>query len=287
MKSRTLTRDGRVNVVALGRRSSLVGDLNHLLLTTSWPRFIGAVVLVFVFLNLVFASLYVLTGAIIANARPSSFADSFYFSVQTLATIGYGAMAPANTMAHLLVSVEALTGLLGFAVITGLVFSKFSRPRARVMFSRVAVVAPSFEGTPALMFRVANERSNYVVEATLHLTLARTVKAPNGETFRRIIDLELVRPRTALFNMSWTVIHKMGPGSPLHGVTPEKMAEEEHEIFASFTGLDETTMQTIHARWSYVPSEIIWNARLADILGIAPDGRRQVDYTRFHDVAKG
>ena len=259
----------------------LADDLYYELLAASWPRLLVLLAAAFLAVNIGFALAYLAIPGSIENARPGSFADAFFFSVQTMGTIGYGKLVPATAAANALVTVEVLVGLIGIAVVTGLVFAKFSRPTARVLFSRRAVIAPH-ERVPSLMFRMANERSNTIVEAQIHVVLVRNETTTEGEAMRRFHDLEMSRRQTALFALSWTAIHPIAAASPLYGATPESLATADAEIVVSLVGIDEQFAQTVHARHRYAAADIVWNARLADIL--FRDGRREIDYTRFHDV---
>ncbi len=262
-----------------------LGDLYHFLLTSTWPQLLGLIVLLYLTSNALFAAVYLLAGDGIENARPGSFADAFFFSVQTMATIGYGRLVPRSALVNVLVTVEAFVGLLGLALVTGLIFAKFSRPTARVLFSRRAVVGPR-DGVPCLMFRMANERGNEIVEAQVHVVLARNETTAEGESVRRFHDLELSRRQNAIFAFSWTAIHPITERSPLHGATPASLAATEADIVVSLIGLDEAFSQTVHARYSYSAAEIVWGGRFADILIPLPDGRRRIDYARFHDVVE-
>ena len=259
----------------------LADDLYYQLLAASWPRLLGLLASAFMSVNALFALAYFFSPGSIENARAGSFADAFFFSVQTMGTIGYGKLVPGTAFANALVTLEVLVGLLGIAMVTGLVFAKFSRPTARVLFSRRAVIA-AHERVPSLMFRMANERNNTIVEAQIHVVLVRNETTAEGEPMRRFHDLEMSRRQTALFALSWTAIHPITPTSPLHGATRESLAAAEAEIVVSLLGLDEQFSQTVHARHRYAAADIVWNARLADIL--FRDGRREIDYTRFHDV---
>lgn len=270
-------------VVRHGAPTRPLGDLYHVLLNARWSSLMVVFAVYYVMANAAFALLYLLGGDDIANARVGSFADAFFFSVQTMATIGYGLEAPKTLFANVIVAIEAFVGVVSFALATGLFFAKFSRATARVLFSKVAVVGMR-DGKPSLMFRMANERANQIVEARVDVALARTETTPEGEEVRRFYDLRLVRTRSPLFVLTWTVIHPIDETSPLYGATRESMVESEGEIIVSVTGVDETFAQSIHARWSYVPDEIAWGARFVDIMSTTPDGRRHVDYTRFHDV---
>jgi inward rectifier potassium channel len=270
-------------IVRTGTPRRVLGDLYHALLNAHWSVLLAIFVTYYLVANTLFALAYLAGGDDLANARPGSFEDAFFFSVQTLATIGYGAFAPKTRYANVLVAIEALVGVLGFAIAAGLFFAKFSRPTARVVFSRVAVITPR-DGVPSLMLRMANERANQVVEAQVQVSLIRSERTAEGEQVRRFYDLELVRTRTPIFLLSWTVVHPITATSPLYGITPESLAEGEGEVVVSVAGVDETFSQTIRARYSYLPEEIVWGARFVDIMSTLPDGRRRIDYGRFHDV---
>jgi inward rectifier potassium channel len=278
-----LPRKGPRRIRSTGLRRRPFGDLFHFVLETSWLTLLALVTALYLGLNGLFAGLYLLDPGGIENARPGSFEDAFFFSVQTLGTIGYGKLLPRSTYANVLVTVEAFVNLVGFAVITGLVFTKFARPTARVLFSNVAVIAPR-DGITSLMFRMANERSNNVVEAELHVVLAMNEVTREGEPVRRFYDLQLQRQRTALFALTWTAIHPIDEKSPMFGKTPDQMAEVKGEVIVSFVGLDETFSQNIHARYAYGYDQLYWGYRFVDILSTLPDGIRHVDYRRFHDV---
>jgi inward rectifier potassium channel len=263
------------------RRKPLT-DAYHFLLTSSWSALFGLMSLAYAGANAVFALLYLLDGGI-ENARPGSFVDAFFFSVQTMATIGYGKMTPVSTLANVLVTLEALFGLVGFALVTGLMFAKFSQPRARVLFSRYAVVSVR-DGVPSLMVRLANERSTGLVEAQRRLVLLRDETTAEGEAVRRFHTLNLTRSSTAVFALSWTAIHPIDAASPFHGLTAESLRGQRVDVVASLVGIEEATGQTVHARHSWGVDDLRFDHRFADILVRLDDGRRAVDYTRFHDV---
>lgn len=267
------------NLLILGARRPGLNDIYHYLVSTSWPVLVGWFSLTYVALNLLFALAFWAGGGV---EGAHSLADDFFFSVQTFATVGYGVMHPTSLLANLLVTLESMLGLLYVATCTGLVFAKFSRPRARVIFSRVAVIGPR-NGVPTLMFRVANERATHIVEAQLNAVLVRTEYTQEGERIRRIIDLPLVRRTSPMFIVSWTAMHPITPDSPLYGATPESLAEQQAEIVVTLVGLDDVVGQTIHVRHSYLETDLVWNARLADI--IRPRGTQRVlDLSRFNDT---
>jgi inward rectifier potassium channel len=270
------------DIVSVGLERGLWHDAYHELLTMRWRSFFALVFVGYLVVNLAFAEAYAALGDGIENAHPGSLADAFFFSVQTLATIGYGRMAPRSVAANVLVTCEALLGMVGLAVTTGLVFARFSRPTARVLFSRVAVVGP-YEGVPSLMFRMANARGKQIVEARLRVTLVRDEVTREGQAVRRIHDLRLRRSEHGAFALTWTAIHPIDAESPLHGQDADSLRETMSDLIVSLTGLDEGLGQNIHARYAYAAETIVWNARFADILRSGPE-RSYVDYTRFHDV---
>ncbi len=284
-QARLVTRKGQfpLNIVKLGVPRLHIADLYHRLLTLSWPQFFMLICLSYVLTNSLFALAYLAGGDCIANARAGSFKDAFYFSVQTMATIGYGAMYPRTDYANTIVAIEAFFGLWGVAMVTGLAFSRFSRPTARVIFSRVATIAP-FNGVQTLMYRTGNQRFNQILEAQQRATLIRDEVTSEGEFMRRFYDLQLMRSRSPIFALTWTVMHAIDENSPLYKLTAKDLSDCQAEIVITLMGIDETVLQNIHARHSFVAAEIMWNMRFVDIISRTPDGGRVVDYTLFHDV---
>lgn len=272
-------------VAVLGRAHGVVrGDAYHAFTRMSWSTLVPLAVVGYLVLNLAFAGLYLLGGPCISNTTPGSFVDAFAFSVQTLATIGYGVMAPITMYAHVLVAIEALCGVLSFALITGVVFAKFSRPTAQVVFSDVACIG-MHDGRRVLMFRMANERKNSrIVEARVNVTYTREETTREGVLMRRFYDMKLVRESTPIFALSWTAMHVIDETSPLFGETFESLARRYVEIVVSFTGLDEHLSQPVHGRHSYIVDELRFGARFADVLRFASDGSRVFDLHRLHDV---
>jgi inward rectifier potassium channel len=279
---RWATRGGQPNIVRLGRQRQW-RDVYHRMLTLSWPRFFLVMAGWYISVNVVFALLYMADPDGIAEARPGSFQDAFFFSVQTVATIGYGVMHPQTLYANLVMTLETLSGLIFFAVLTGLIFARFSRPTARILFSDVAVVTPH-NGTPTLMFRCANQRLNQILEAAIAVTLLRDETTAEGRHLRRFHDLKLLRQRSPVFALSWTVMHPIDKDSPLHGLSPQDVTVEEVEIIVVLTGVDETFAQSIQARHSYRAEEILWNHSFVDIIRVLEDGRNAIDYSRFHEA---
>ncbi len=266
----------------VGRRFSPYDDVYHFIITRTWRGFFGLVAATFVAVNTVFACLYLAQPGAIDHV--DSFEAAFFFSVQTLGTIGYGAMAPVTRYGHLVVSAEALVGLLFTAMVTGLTFAKFARPTARILFSRRPVIAKR-NGVPHLMIRLANWRHNLVAEAQARVILMTMERTTEGETMRRATDLRLVRDTTALFVLTWTVMHEIDASSPLHGPgAMDALKAKDAEIFLSLSGVDETLAANIHGRHRYRLEDVAVGARFADVVTTLPDGRRQLDYSAFHDI---
>ncbi|MGO9834370.1 MAG: ion channel [Polyangiaceae bacterium] len=269
-------------VTVVGAPATTLRDFYHLFLRAQWSSALAAIVGAYLALNAVFAVAYYVGGGV-ANARAGSFFDAFCFSVQTMGTVGYGAMYPASRAANIVVIAESVTSLIVTAVATGLVFAKFSRSSARVAFSAQAVIGP-MDGVPTLMLRVGNERGNAILEATIRLSVIRTEKTKEGSTFYRMYDLKLTRDRSPAMARSWTVLHPIVADSPFFGATPESAEKDEIELVATLVGVDDTSLQPVHARRRYQASEIVWGARHADVLSEDEHGNVILDIRRFHDL---
>jgi inward rectifier potassium channel len=288
-RQRFLNRDGTFNVRREGLRFWESNSVYDYLLTVSWPRFLTIVVLSYLAANAVFAGFYVLAGpdALVGAHSPAGvgrFGEAFFFSVHTLATIGYGSIAPSTLTAHILVTIETLIGLLGVAVIAGISFARFARPVARILFSREAVIAP-YRGGRAFMFRIVNQRSNQLVEIEAKVMLSRRKRDGAVATDREFIALPLERDRVAFFPLSWTIVHPIDEQSPLKGWTGEDLIECDAEFLVLLNGFDETFSQTVHARSSYKSDEIVWGARFRSMFNPTDDdGTISVDIRRLHDI---
>ena len=258
-------------------------DFYHWILTLTWPRFFLALAVSFALANAFFATLYDLQPGCIDHA--TGFWDLFFFSVQTLGTIGYGAMAPITRYGNVIVSVESFLGLITTALVTGFTFARFSRPRARILFSDKIVISKR-NGVPHLTFRLANWRRNQIVETQLRAMILVKETTLEGETLRRPNPLKLVRDSNPMFLLSWTVMHEIDESSPFYGEDAmEKLRAQEAEIFLNVTGLDETISQTVHARYRYSLDAIVPNARFVDVIS-NEDGLRIIDYDKFHDIER-
>lgn len=258
------------------------GDLYHELLRAPWWVALASIAAAVLAINVLFALVYVVTGGI-ANARHGSFADAFFFSVQTVGTIGYGAMYPQSLAAHLAVTAESIVSLVALAVATGIVFTKFSMPVAKLEFARDVVLYVQ-DGVRTLALRVANRRGNFIVEAQVRLTFVRAETTREGVFFYRLYDLRLVRDRSSALGRSWTVLHRIDEDSPLRELTPDSIRGADVELDVGVTGIDGTTSQTLHARHRYLPEEFRFGARYADMLTPKPDGRIELDYAKLHDT---
>jgi inward rectifier potassium channel len=257
-------------------------DLYHHAMTVSWPAFFGWAALVFVTLNAIFATLYGLGAKPVANVQSESFLQFFFFSIETLATVGYGDMHPQSDYGHVVATVEIFTGMSFLAVMTGLVFARFSRPKARFVFARNAVVT-SYMRRQTLMIRLANARHNTISGATAKLWFIRREEIPEGQTLRRYYELTLERQENPIFAFSWTIFHVIDEFSPLAGHTAEQLAQGEGAFVLTVSGFDDSSAQQLSARQSYSHEDIRWQHHYADITSWA-EGRMILDYEKFHDV---
>jgi inward rectifier potassium channel len=285
-KIRLLNRDGSFNVAreGLGLWSSL--SSYHALLTMSWPKFISLITVAYLLVNALFAVAYMLCGpgalentTTHASAR---FLEEYFFSVHTFATIGYGYIVPMTLAANAVVTVEALVGLLGFALATGLIFARFSRPTAQILYSEAAVIAP-YRETTAFEFRVTNARSNQLIEVQAEVLLSRFENV-DGTAIRRFYPLSLERNKVTFFPLTWTVVHPIDDSSPLKGATREELVSSHAEFLILLTGIDETFSQTVHSRTSYRAEEVVWNAKFANVFSGIQQRLLTVDMGKFHRV---
>jgi inward rectifier potassium channel len=270
-------------VKRIGGRIHPLADFYHSIMRASWPVTFGLILASLIVVNVLYALVYLLLGDGVEGVRAGNFEDCFFFSVQTLATIGYGKMVPVSRAAHIVVTFEAFTGVIVTAVTTGILFAKFSRPTARVLFSNVCVIAP-YEGKPTLMFRIANERSNRIVQASVKVSVLRYITTAEGHMHRRLIDLKLHRSDSAMFAITWTVFHTIDEASPFFGATSESLIKEQFGVVCTLVGLDETLAQTVHARYSWDADRILYDRRFVDVLIDNADGTRVMDLGKFHDT---
>jgi inward rectifier potassium channel len=288
-RKRFLNKDGSFNVVREGL--SFLRSLSpyHILLTTSWPRFLAMVVLFFLVTNAVFGAAYFACGpGQIAGSKavslPAQYLEDFFFSVQTFATIGYGGMYPAGVAANLLVTLESLVGLLGFALATGILFARFSKPTARILFSERAIIAP-YRDITAFELRLANMRRNEMIQVEAQVLLTRFRLDGSGN--REFLPLKLERDNVVFFPLAWTIVHPIDESSPLYGATAEDLETWDAEFLVLFSGIDEIFSQRVHTRSSYKAHEIVWGARFTNLFNPPkPDGVLSIDIGHLHDIER-
>ena len=285
-RQRLLNRDGSFNVTreGLGLWASL--SLYHSLLTMRWWKFLAVVTLSYLLTNIIFATGYMMCGtdalenSVNANLG-NGFLRAFFFSVETFATIGYGNIAPVGLAPNILMTLESLFGLLGFALATGLLFARFSRPTAQIIFSKTAIMAP-YRNVTAFEFRITNARRSQIIELEAKVLFAR-FEDENGRNVRRFYPLALERERVTFFPLSWTIVHPIDEASPIYGLTREDMLGSNAEFLILLTGIDETFSQTVHTRSSYRADEVVWNAKFRDVFNRRADAETlTIDVRRLH-----
>jgi inward rectifier potassium channel len=284
---RLLNRDGSFNVRRTGLKYFESMSLYHSLLTISWPKLLTIISGFYIAVNLIFGALYWSLGSEALNgtsaAMPEgSYLRAFFFSVQTFGTIGYGQVGPVGLIPNLLVTLESLCGLISLALITGILFARFSRPTAAILFSNKAIIAP-FGDSKAFEFRITNRRTNQLIDLHARVLYSR-MRRQGGRAIRDYAELTLERPAVVFFPLAWTVVHTIDENSPLHGASPEQLAAEEAEFLVLLEGTDETFAQRVHARTSYKPTEIVWNVRFVDMFDRrGKEDGLSIDIGRLHD----
>ena len=276
-------RAGQFEFVKLNAEKFDWRDTYHLILTLSWPQFAGFIFGIYLLINLIFAALYMLDAHAVAEMPPGSFLHAFFFSVETLATVGYGHMYPESLYGHTISMLEIMLGMFGLAVITGLIFVRFSRPTARMQFSKVAVIAP-FDGVPNLMIRVANLRHQAMVEPEFRMLLLRNTITTEGEEVRRFRSLKLEFDRLVAFPAVLTVRHRIDEESPIFGMTPEDFRQQDIRIVASIVGVDTVIVAPVQSFGDYSYEQIEWNRRFVEIYGQNDEGDWTVDYGRIDET---
>jgi len=276
-------RAGQFEFVKLNAEKFDWRDTYHLILTLSWPQFAGFIFGIYLLINLIFAALYMLDAHAVAEMPPGSFLHAFFFSVETLATVGYGHMYPESLYGHTISMLEIMLGMFGLAVITGLIFVRFSRPTARMQFSKVAVIAP-FDGVPNLMIRVANLRHQAMVEPEFRMILLRNTITVEGEEVRRFRSLKLEFDRLVAFPAVLTVRHRIDEESPIFGMTPEDFRQQDIRIVASIVGVDTVIVAPVQSFGDYSYEQIEWNRRFVEIYGQNDEGDWTVDYGRIDET---
>lgn len=284
-QKRIMRPDGTLNVVRLGHGFWRSLNLYQHLLTVPWPGFFAYVLGTYFLANAMFASLYIAAGpgAIQGGEPDAPWHNAIFFSVQTIATIGYGQMTPKGTIANTLVALEALCGLMGFALITGILFARFSRPSAHILRSAVALIAPYKGDRTALMFRIANGRTSQLIDIKITVTYSWMDVSPESRPVRRFLQLPLERDSVILLPTQWVVVHPIDEKSPFFGRGQEQILAADPEIFVSLSAVEETFSQTVHSRFSYADADIVYGAKFTDLFGTTNDGVLTIDLARISD----
>ncbi|MGA2992217.1 MAG: ion channel [Candidatus Korobacteraceae bacterium] len=280
---RLLNRDGSFNVVKPAARWLQSSASYHRMLTMSWPKFLAILLAGYLAANLVFACIFYLLGpqAMAGDIHTSEFLRAFFFSIDTLATLGSGSVAPVGVVANAVVGVEALVGLLAFAMAAGLIFARFSRPVADIAFSNHALIAP-YRDITAFEFRIVNARENQLIDVRARVVFSRFETA-YGRRQRLFTPLLLEREGVTFLPLNWTVVHPIDRASPLFGWTEERLLAAEAEFLILLTAIDETFAQTVHSRSSYIASEVVWGASFAPMYRNA-GGAMELDLSRLDQL---
>jgi inward rectifier potassium channel len=274
---------GQRVILTEGFRRVVFQDLFHHFMTITWPQLFATFGVFFLAFDALFGLAYYFVPGCIANLNPPGFAGAFFFSVETLATVGYGDMHPQTVYGHSVAMIEIFVGLMSLALITGLMFARFSRPRARFLFSKSMVVRP-MDGQRTLILRAANLRLNVIQDASASLYLMRNEVTQEGFRIRRVVDLPLVRSTQPRFNLGWTIMHVLDESSPLACETPESLQKSDAVFVVNMSGIDESTGQMLTARTDYANSDVHWSATFRDILMEDADGTLHIDYAKFDEV---
>jgi inward rectifier potassium channel len=274
-------RAGRIEFLKVNTGKWEWRDAYHWVLALNWPRFAALILGAYIAINLLFAALYSIGGDCIAGMTRGSFLDAFFFSVQTLATVGYGHMYPQTLYGHVVTIIEIIAGMFWLAVITGLIFVRFSRPTARILFSESMVIAP-FNGQPTLMLRVANLRHHSMVEAEFRVMFTRDEPTLEGENFRRFYPLKLDFDRLIIFPAALTLRHFIDEQSPLYGATPESLEACDAFFLTSVVCVETVIPAAVQIQKDYTWREIRFGERFVEIYNELDDGRLSVDYGRIH-----
>ena len=288
-RRRLLNRDGSFNVTLDGLNPLTSLGVYQRLLRITWPQFLIFVGLYFLCVNALFAGAFLLCGPDALQTSTGQFANqpfyqAFFFSVDTFATIGYGNIYPVGVPANTLVSIEALLSIVSVALVTGVIFARFSLPSARIIYSRNAVVAP-YRGRTALEFRIANARSSQLIDVQVQAILTKVEPSANGSSVRKFYELPLERQRVVFFPLSWTVVHPIDANSPMSGLTQDDLLKADAELLVLLIATDETISATVHSRSSYQADEIVWGARFANMfMRSESEGIIGMNLDRIHDI---
>jgi inward rectifier potassium channel len=284
---RLINRDGSFNVRRKGLPFLKWFSAYHYLIQIPWWKFNLLIVAAYVAINAVFGALYMMVGldglaGIDGHTTLERYLQSIFFSSQTLTTVGFGRIAPVSYGANITAAFESLVGLMSLALATGLLYGRFARPIAKIIFSRHAVIAP-YENISGFMFRVANQRTNQLIEVEATLNMSRLETTSDGRKTRRFHELPLERDRVNFFHLSWTVVHPVDERSPIYGLTKEQLEESDAEFLIMLKGFDDTFSQDVHARTSYKAREIMYGRKFKGIIRTDEDGFTEIDLAKIHD----
>jgi inward rectifier potassium channel len=283
VKKTTRTRVGSYEFKKKGVSRFDLRDPYHIAATLTWPQFLAALLALYLLVNVVFATLFWLAPGSVANARPYSFLDVFFFSIETLATVGYGDMHPATLYGHAIAATEIVCGLAFTAILTGLTFVRFSRPQAKFVFAAHPVVAIQ-NGKPTLMLRIGNGRAGVLMDATAQLNVLLSLATPEGARVGRAQELRLERAHLPLFPLSWTLAHVLDERSPLYGYDARRAIEAEARVFVMLEARDPTLLTLVHDFRTYGPEDIRFGMRYADAVSVGEDGTPVADFTRIGEL---
>jgi len=281
----TRTEVGELAFIKKGISRFDLRDPYHVAVTLSWPQFLAALLGLYLAVNLVFATLYTIVPGAVTNARHGNFVDAFFFSFETLATVGYGEMFPDGVYGHIVSCAEIICGLAFTAILTGLTFVRFSRPRAKFVFADNPVVN-MHNGQPTLMVRVGNGRAGVLNDAHAKLNVLLRATSKEGETFRTAHELKLQRSHIPIFPLTWTLMHVMDEQSPLHCYDSEKFIEADARVVFSMEARDPSLSATVYDTKSYPPDRVRFGTRYADAIGTADDGTPIADMTLISALAE-
>jgi inward rectifier potassium channel len=276
-------RIGNRPFITQGLETNLWTDFYFNAMTVTWPRFFAWLAGIFVALNMFFATIYFLGEDAIANARPGSFSDLFFFSVETTSTVGYGDMHPQTLYGHIVATAENFVGLVLLAVMTGLVFARFSRPHARLVYADNPVIT-RHNGLATMMVRVANARNNFITNARAKFWVTRSEQSIEGRRFTRFLPLRLERDENPIFALTWTLLHIVDEQSPLYGMNAQDIEKSDMNFVVSISGLDETSAQVVHSRKPYSAQSVKVGHEFVDVLSVDENGMRRIDYAKLHET---
>lgn len=285
-----IKQDGSINVKRQGQSFFRTSDNYHKLITMSWTRFWLLILCGYLVINTAFAFIYMAIGVQNLNGSEGTnayqhFWDAFFFSAQTISTVGYGHISPRGMATNSVAALESMMGLLAFALATGLLYGRFSRPSAKIVYSRNLLIAPYLETCRGLMFRMANLRRNTLIDLEIEIIFSYNEDL-NGKLVRRFFPLELERKKVSILTLNWTVVHPLDEKSPLKDMAPEELQKTQATFVVLLKAFDDTFSQTVHSRTSYQYEDMVWGARFKPAFDRDEDGRIVLDVSKISDFSK-